>query len=296
MLGGVLGARVFYVVQKWNEFEGEGLARLVSILKLTEGGLVIYGGIFGGLTAGLWYCYRNHLSPRATADLIVPGFLIGYCFGRIGCLLHGCCFGGVCVAELPKIQFPQGSAAYQRQVQEGLLLGIHTSKKQLPAIVKSVDSGSPAERAGIKPGDELRAIEAAMIEPDKQSNPTSPPPVYVKIVTDNDTKHIFPEAMPAKSLPVHPSQIYSSINGLLLCLLMWFWQPVPKRDGIVFCTAIILYAVSRFLIEWIRSDEMGLLGTPLSIAQIVSLGIGSVGFIGLLILRKLPAGRVWKWC
>jgi phosphatidylglycerol---prolipoprotein diacylglyceryl transferase len=295
MLGGVVGARLFFVVQKWHTFKGEGLDRLVEILKLTEGGLVIYGGIVGGLAAALFYCYRHKLPILAIADLVVPGFLIGLAFGRIGCLLHGCCFGGVCTAELPTIQFPSGSLPYQAQLESGKLLGLNLNGRRLPTIVSSVDPQSPAEAAGIKAGDELREIGTALIEPDKNSDPAAPPTMLAEITLDNGKKRILPEAMPTRSLPVHPSQIYAAINALLLCLFMWFWQPIPQRDGIVFCTGIILYAVSRFLLEWIRSDEAGQFGTQFTIAQLISMAGGAIALVGLFVLLWRPSGRAWQW-
>lgn len=295
MLGGVVGARLFFVIQKWDTFPGEGLDRLSSILKLTEGGLVIYGGIFGGLAAAAYYCYRHKLPVLATADLIVPGFLIGYALGRIGCLLHGCCFGGVCTAELPTIQFPSGSLPYQAQVENGRLLGLNLRSQRLPSIISSVDPQSPADLAGVKPGDELRQIRSMLIESDKDSDPAAAPAMTVELVLDNSKKRIDPQQMPVRSLPVHPSQIYAAINAFLLCWLMWIWQPFPNRDGIVFCTGIILYSISRFLIEWIRSDEKGQLGTQFTIAQLISFACGSMALLGLIVLLKRPVGRAWQW-
>lgn len=295
MLGGVLGARLFFVVQKWDTFEGQGIDRLVSILKLTEGGLVIYGGIIGGLVAGAYYCYRNKLPLLATGDLIVPGFLIGLAFGRVGCLLHGCCFGGVCTAELPMIQFPSGSLPFQAQVQTGQLLGMHLANSKLPSVVQSIEASSAAEAAGVQVGDELRAIKPVLVEPDKAEGATKPPAMFVELEFDNSTKRVYPEMLPPRSLPVHPSQIYAAIDALLLCLLMWLWQPIPTRDGIVFFTAILIHAVSRFMLELIRSDESGQLGTDLTIAQLISLALGSISVVGLFYLTRQPAKRIWNW-
>ena len=295
MLGGVLGARLFFVIQKWDTFEGQGIDRLVSILKLTEGGLVIYGGIIGGLVAGAYYCYRNKLPFLATGDLIVPGFLIGLSFGRVGCLLHGCCFGGVCTAELPTIQFPSGSLPFQAQVQTGQLLGMHLANGKLPSVVQSIDANSSAEAAGVKVGDELRAIKPMLVEPGKEEGATKPPAMFVELEFDNSTKRVYPEMLPPRSLPVHPSQIYAAIDALLLCLLMWLWQPIPTRDGIVFFSAILIHAVSRFMLELIRSDESGQLGTDLTIAQLISLALGSISVVSLIYLIRQPAKRIWNW-
>lgn len=295
MIGGVIGARIFFVVQKWDTFEGQGWDRMVSILKLTEGGLVIYGGMIGGLISGGYYCVRNKMPVLATADLIGPGFLLGLAFGRIGCLLHGCCYGGVCYAPLPSIQFPSGSLPYQAQVQTGDLLGMKLADRRLPSLVESLTPGGSAEQAGVKPGDELRKIRSQLVEPEKKSSPIAPPTMYVELEMDNGARRIYPEMLPSQSLPVHPSQIYSAIDALLLCALMWLFQPFPLRDGVAFFSGVIIHATSRFLIELIRSDESGQLGTQLTIAQLISIAGVTLSIAGLIYVSRKPVGRYWNW-
>ena len=295
MVGGVVGARTFYVVQKWESFSGQGLDLVVEIFKLTEGGLVIYGGMIGGLIAGLWYCYRHRLHAWSVADLITPGFLIGLSLGRLGCLLHGCCFGGVCEAHWLCIQFPQGSLPYQAQVDSGRLLGLQLDGLQLPAIIRDVQTDSPASRAGIHAGDQLNGILTRMIEPSRDSDPAAAPAMMVEVRLDRGTRSFLPENLPPRSLPVHPAQIYASINALLLCLLTWTLQPLVRRDGLVFLSGVTLYAVSRFLEEQIRSDELGQLGTRLTISQWIALASGLIAALGIVWLWRLPAGRAWRW-
>jgi phosphatidylglycerol:prolipoprotein diacylglycerol transferase len=297
MLGGVLGARTFFVVQKWDEDFAhlEFASRLVAIVKLTEGGLVIYGGVLGGLLAGMYYCYQNKLRMLATADLIAPGFLIGLSLGRIGCLLHGCCFGGVCTEQLPAIQFPHGSGPYQSQLASGRLLGVHLrNPSHPPAVIDAVDKDSPADKMSIAPGQTLDALDVGLAT-DFQPDPVAPPRLTARAVVNEKTIRFSSEQLPDRSLPVHPSQVYASINALLLCLLIWLFQPVPQHDGIAFLAAVGLYAVSRYLLEGIRSDEAGQLGTTFTIAQLVSLASGFASIIGIIVISRLPAGRAWKW-
>ena len=295
MLGGIVGARLFYVVQKWDDFVGlDGWHRLIDIVKLTEGGLVIYGGVVGGLIAGGVFCWRHRLPLAATADLIAPGFLIGLSFGRIGCLLHGCCFGGVCTAELPAIQFPAGSIPYTAQISSGQLLGIKLRDAyQPPGIIAEVRPGSLAEQAQIAPGEQLKRI--ARSEEDESTSPFAPPQIHVEVQTGEKWIGFAPEDLPAWSIPVHPSQIYASINALLLCLLVWHIQPLPNRDGLAFGFAILLYATSRFLLELIRSDEAGQLGTPFTISQLVAMGSGLIAVAAILLRYKTPPRRAWHW-
>ncbi|WP_280519847.1 prolipoprotein diacylglyceryl transferase family protein [Paenibacillus cineris] len=63
-----------------------------SLLKLNEG-FVVYGGIIGGIVAGLVYCKKNKISFLQHLDLFVPSIALAQGFGRIGCLLAGCCYG-----------------------------------------------------------------------------------------------------------------------------------------------------------------------------------------------------------
>ncbi len=299
MLGGVVGARIFYVVQKWDEFSDKALMdRLFSIVKLTEGGLVIYGGMIGGVIAAIVFCYKHRQPIRAIGDLVAPAFLIGLAFGRIGCLMNGCCFGGVCTEHLPTIQFPQGSGPYLVQLESGKLLGIelasqHSSKKE--ATIAKVEPGSLAAEAGIQPGSKLENIQVFNAPFDPDSDPAAPPKVTADVRVDSTTIDFSSNQLPARSLPVHPSQIYAAINAALLCWLIWCIQPLPLRDGMAFSIAVLLAAASRFLEEGIRSDEGGQLGTSLSIAQWISLIAVAVAVLLILLLRKTAPSRAWDW-
>lgn len=301
MLGGVVGARSFYVIQKWDEFSRYAFGeRLVAIIKLTEGGLVIYGGVIGGIVAGCVYCLMNRKPVRAFGDLIAPAFLIGYSFGRIGCLLNGCCFGGICTESLPTIQFPQGSGPYMVQLESGKLLGLElskrpSSKEAWPATVARVAPASLAEAAGIEPGDTITKIRPYQAAYDAQDDPAAPPKVIAEVGVGQSTVTFMPAQLPPRSLPVHPSQIYAAVNAALLCWLIWCLQPWPRWDGMTFLVAILLYAISRFLIEGIRSDEGGQLGTSLSISQWISVAGGGTAILLMLLLARTTPSRAWNW-
>lgn len=297
MIGGVLGARLFYVIQKWDQFDGlTFFERLIESLKLTEGGLVIYGGVFGGLAAGTIYCLRNRMAVLATADLIAPGFLIGLSFGRLGCLLHGCCYGGICTADLPSITFPKFSVPYQAQLENGRLLGIHlASRSDGNSVIEDVEPQGLASQHGLTSGAMVQSIQLLKLSDEETTNPALPSPVVTELRADNQLYRFWPNELLTRSLPVHPSQIYASINALLLCVLVWLIQPIPKHDGIAFLVAILLYSISRFLLEWIRSDEAGQLGTSFTISQIIS----ACGFITATLtiigISLRPASRFWDW-
>ncbi|MGN6545096.1 MAG: prolipoprotein diacylglyceryl transferase [Aureliella sp.] len=298
MVGGVLGARLFFVVQYWNEYAVLPLGqRIVAVLKLTEGGLVIYGGMIGGAIAGAIFCRRFRQPILAFADLIAPGFLIGLAFGRIGCLLNGCCFGGVCTAELPAIRFPQGSPPYVRQLENGQLLGLKVKGDHArDSSIVAVEPGSIAEKElGAQPG--MRYSERHVTLPPMQDvdDPARTPAVDANITVDHRSVELTPSQLPGWSLPVHPSQIYSSIDALLLCLLILAFQPWVPHDGQAFLLAVLLHSVSRFTLELIRSDEGGQFGTSLTIAQWISIVAGGLAIIALIAMSRTRPQRAWAW-
>jgi phosphatidylglycerol:prolipoprotein diacylglycerol transferase len=97
-------------------------------------------------------------------------------------------------------------------------------------------------------------------------------------------------APPARSLPVEPSQIFSSVDALLLCLLLLAYDPFRRRDGELFALMMSIYPVTRFLIESLRSDEAAVAGTGMSISQNVSLLLLVCAAALWFYLRRQPRG------
>jgi phosphatidylglycerol:prolipoprotein diacylglycerol transferase len=76
-----------------------------------------------------------------------------------------------------------------------------------------------------------------------------------------------------ESLPVHPTQIYEAVIGLSIAVYAYYWlRPRKRFDGQVFCVTSILYAVARFMLEFVRRDERGgLFG--FSTSQLIAIGL-----------------------
>ncbi len=77
---GILGARLYYVAFQWNMFAPDPL----SILRLWEGGLAIYGGVIGGLLAMLLFARHRKMNPFILSDITVPGLALAQSIGRWG--------------------------------------------------------------------------------------------------------------------------------------------------------------------------------------------------------------------
>ena len=93
LLLGILGARVFHVVQYWHVLRDPDslLISLANALRFNEGGLVVYGSLIGGMAAVVIFCRRERWPLLQAGDMVAPGMMLGLALGRIGCLLNGCC-------------------------------------------------------------------------------------------------------------------------------------------------------------------------------------------------------------
>jgi phosphatidylglycerol:prolipoprotein diacylglycerol transferase len=287
---GLIGARVFYVVQKWSEIEGTTFVqKLYTSLKFTEGGLVVYGSVIGGLIAVLLWTRKRKIPLLPTADAVTPAFFIGLAFGRIGCLLNGCCYGGTCEPGLPSITFPSGSPAYMDQLATGKLLGMVTNKEPSPAepeAIRAVLPNSWASQNKIEVGQTLNRVSQEMVGGITKENPLSPPVFDASVQINGRTTIVPSTSVPSQSLAVHPSQIYAAISGLLLCAWTFLLSERSKRPGVVFGSGIIGYGIFRIIEEFIRVDEAGLFGTPFSIAQWISIAAILLGAVVLAVAKS----------
>lgn len=219
---GIIGARLFYLIQHGDKvFVGKkNLGEvLFAAVNLTEGGLVLYGGIIAGAVAYFVFCAIKKLPPLGIADVITPSVGLGVGFGRLGCLLNGCCFGDRC--ELPwGIVFPHDSVPFFALVQRGFL------------------------------------------SPDALSTPA-----------------------------LHPTQIYSALDGFFTAGLALWYTRYRRVPGDVFGLALLISPATRFLIEFLRGDEYGQLGTSLTIAQWISMGLFAIGLVLQLYLARVAAQK-----
>lgn len=164
-----------------------------------NGGLTYYGGFVGASAVALWLLKRDRFPFWKAADMAGMVVPIGLGFGRMGCLLAGCCFG-VQSSGPWGVSFPSQSPASEWQARHSLL-----------------------------------------------------------------------ESAFDPSLPVHPTQIYESAASFAIgafCLL--YLHGRKRYDGQVFLAFVGLYALARFLLEIVRSDDRGGL-LWLSTSQLIGL-------------------------
>lgn len=101
LVAALVGARTLFVALDWPSYAPHP----IDALKLWTGGLSLHGAMLFGILFLVAFCIRKRVSILAVGDICAPSWAIGYAIGRIGCLLNGCCYGGVC--NLPwAVRFP----------------------------------------------------------------------------------------------------------------------------------------------------------------------------------------------
>ena len=84
LAGGVVGARLYFIVDNYDEVKHDLLGNLFS-----GSGLVWYGGAIGGaIGVGIW-AWRRGMFNAMLLDLCAAPLALGYAIGRIGCQLSG---------------------------------------------------------------------------------------------------------------------------------------------------------------------------------------------------------------
>jgi phosphatidylglycerol:prolipoprotein diacylglycerol transferase len=124
LVGGVIGSRLDYLLQNWDEVSDDVLGNIFS-----GSGLVWFGGLVGGaLGVALWAWRRGFLGLQLLDVAAVP-LALGYAIGRVGCQLSGDGDYGT-ESDLPwAMAYPEGTVATTEEVHptpiyESLAMGL----------------------------------------------------------------------------------------------------------------------------------------------------------------------------
>ena len=218
VIGGVIGAKVYYVLLNWQQTAADPLGMIFS-----RGGMVWYGGFFGATALIVWDTWKAKIPVGLMADVVAAPLALSYAVGRMGCFLVGDDYGRP--TDLPwGIAFPRGTP---------------------PTSVASLE-----RNFGI-------TVDPALIE------------------------------RYGDAIPVHPTQLYEVGLSVLFFFVLWRLRNHRHRTGWLFMLWIVLAGAERFFVEIFRAKDDRFFG-PLTVAQLISIGLITVGIAGLL--RLHPAG------
>ncbi|MGE3181359.1 MAG: prolipoprotein diacylglyceryl transferase family protein, partial [Phycisphaerae bacterium] len=235
LIAGVVGCRIMFVWHYWDEQFAQIQPignRIWAILNLTQGGMEFYGGFLLTCIAVFVYLWGWGHSIRWYLDIVAPSLAIGMAFGRVGCFLNGCCFGGPC--NLPwAVEFPYGSNPAVVQWEKRLP---GTSLPQ--ELVDSTTFPSPIRLQSLLASD--KKVDAAVAQANRLElelaalKQKSAPPDEIRLAQaklalvpypdlrrqmkryDLSAEEIRTMAHAHGSIPIHPAQLYSTAGLLVL--------------------------------------------------------------------------------
>ncbi|MBX9678135.1 MAG: prolipoprotein diacylglyceryl transferase [Gemmataceae bacterium] len=295
---GILGARLTYYFQYRDRFQN-----FAQITAIWDGGLVFYGSLPGAVF-GYFLAYRFQLKKYGVshwkiADIVAPCLCLGLALGRVGCLLNGCCFGNVsCTDGCPALYFPMASpprfAMVERGYQSaaGFVLETVNRPKEEPAIVYAVSPGSPAEEAGLRPGDRIVQVNTRQTPAfaDVYAAFTSDWPrgqnaLYLEVKNQSGEARVVGPFYP-QSIGLHPTQLYETISMVLLMFALLAYFELRRYEGAVMVAWMYGYGVHRFLNEMLRTDT-----APVAFGMTLSQNISILILISATVLLLIARTR-----
>lgn len=264
----IIGARVFYVAHYWEHFAGRGLWTIVNV---SAGGMEFYGGFFGAFLGVLVYLWMKKMSIRLYLDILAPSLMFGMSMARIGCFLNGCCWGGPAPAQLPwAVHFPYGSAVQTELWNDRLTT--------VPAPLIVVQNTG---YAGLIHADLLHSktngldVNNSLRKQAQRFNMT------------REQLAALADSRACRSIGIHPTQLYASIGGFLLAILLNAIFYRRQRQGLVFGILFICYPLMRIVEEIIRYDNP-YDTAGLTISQFVSVLLLVFGVAWLVAIYRQP--------
>lgn len=90
LIGGIVGSKLFYIIEEWNFGTGNSLSSyFTKDVLLSPSGLTFYGGLFLAILLIIIYCKIKKLSVLKIFDLMSPSTALAYGLARVGCHLSG---------------------------------------------------------------------------------------------------------------------------------------------------------------------------------------------------------------
>ena len=217
-----------------------------QIFAMRSGGLVAYGGFLGGLIGSMIFLFRNGFSLWKWADAAVPSLATGLTITRLGCYMYGCDFGKPLGPSAPSFLRTLGTFPHWHD-----------------------DKGSPAWQQQTVLG--FRTEFNRCLE-------------QFHGRWENGMCHL--EQTAHSSVPVHPTQLYESLTGLSIFVVLMFMWRRRKFDGQIFLAFGALYGFARSALEIIRDDHERGFFLGLSTSQLIGLTTGVLAIVVYVVRQK----------
>jgi phosphatidylglycerol---prolipoprotein diacylglyceryl transferase len=114
--------------------------------------------------------------------------------------------------------------------------------------------------------------------------PEGAPPSTVAVMSSQFNVQFPAGTNPADVVAVHPTQLYETLMGFIMFVILWRFRGHRHKEGWLFGIYCIVAGVERFIVEFFRAKD-DTLTFGLTTAQIIAITIFTIG-AGLMVARR----------
>lgn len=268
---GILGAKLFDNFEHWDEFIADPIGRLFS-----QSGLTFYGGLIVASIAILIYATKKEITIAHLVDAAAPVLILAYAIGRLGCQISGDGDWGVYNSAYVsdssgnvRLAKPGEFDASIQKHESYFLKGIVAENEQLVFVTdRTYPNLKDVPHLSVQSPSWLPVWVMAYAYPQNVNKDG----IRMPGITDEHNR-----TLPS---PVFPTPLYESVLGTLLFFVLWGLRKRIKIPWLLFSLYLFLNGLERFLIEFLRVNNMYDVsgGIQYSQAQLIAIGLMSLGF------------------
>ncbi|TDX02244.1 prolipoprotein diacylglyceryl transferase [Dinghuibacter silviterrae] len=261
---GFAGAKVFHILENWEDFTRDPASYL------SFSGLTFYGGLIVAGIAVYRYARKYKIGFKHLLDAFGPTMMLAYALGRIGCQVAG--DGDWGIANSAYISNPQGQVVLSdtTRFREALQANAREYKDQFGSL------------------DDVphKSVVAPSWVPTWLVAYNYPHNVLSEGVRFQDCKdQQYCSFLP---VPVFPTPFYETVTCLLLFGGLMALRKKILFPGGLFAVYLVMNGIERFLVETIRvNTKYDLFGIHPTQAELISLGLVIAGVILWFYWKKL---------
>lgn len=222
---------------------------------------------FGAMLAiaalvGTWI-FRGELRrsrlPESALDAAVGGVLGGIVGGKVLWVIEH-----LGTDVWTSLLFSRGGLSWFGGFAGGVLAGVFVLRRRRLPLMATIAAATPA----LAIGHAIGRIGCLLVGDD------------YGIPTDLPWAMAFPEGLPPTTVAVHPTMVYESIGLVPIAAVLFTMRRRGAGDRSVVGAYLVMTAVTRFLIQWIRVYEP--VAGPLGFAHVAALAALTVGIYLLI--------------
>jgi phosphatidylglycerol:prolipoprotein diacylglycerol transferase len=233
-------------------------------------GIFVATGIVAGVLVTIRIGRSRGIMPQNILDMSFIIIFSGIIGSRLLYILMNLSYYGSNPLDMPKLW--QGGLVFSGGLLAGLIALIWHARQKDYNLLLLGDIWSP----GVAIGQGIGRIGCFMAGC-CYGKPTTV--AWGVIFTD-------PRSLARLNIPLHPTQVYSSLSGFVIFIILMILTAKKKFEGQVLLWFLILHSASRLLVERFRGDDRGLIpGTDWSVTQFSTVFI-LIGAVIMLLIMK----------